>query len=142
MSCQVSSQSRKIQKGIKQVVFRVDKNAVQTARILDYGQKTQRFLSHQDRIDILYAFIVQKVTIQQIALSMDRSYYSIKSIIAAYRKYGHTNRLRNFQQKGYLLSVRSNQRNQFLNTKSNIGILIYDDNDENDDNSEDQPMKM
>ena len=33
----MSNKSKKIQKDIKQVLFRVDKNAITTARILDHG---------------------------------------------------------------------------------------------------------
>ena len=33
----MSNKSKKIQKDIKQVLFRVDKNAIATARILDHG---------------------------------------------------------------------------------------------------------
>ena len=62
----------------------------------DTGDKTEKFLSHQERIDILYAFQVHKVSMQDIALSFNRSYSSIKAVVKAYLNYGHTNRLRNF----------------------------------------------
>ena len=56
---------------------------------------------------MLYSHIVHKVSIRDIAVSLDRSYSCIRCIVAAYKAHGQTNRLRNYMQKESLLDARS-----------------------------------
>ena len=79
---------------------------------LDANDENQSFLSHQERIMIIYEHVVHAKSIKQISLEMHRSYSSIRCIIAAYKKNGNTNRLRNFKEKEKLVAINARLKKQ------------------------------
>lgn len=64
---------------------------------------TKKFITHEQRIDIIYEHKIHGISIRKISKNLERNYSTIFNIVQAYFMHGHTNRMRNYKEKATLL---------------------------------------
>ena len=67
---------------------------------------SKKFITHEQRIGIIYEHKIHGTSIMKISKNMERNYSTIFNIVQAYCDHGHTNRMRNFKEKVTLLKLK------------------------------------
>ena len=68
-----------------------------------YVKKYKHFISHEERISIIYEHKVHGLSIRRISKNLNMNYSTIYNFVNQFIVAGHTNRLRNFKEKESLL---------------------------------------
>ena len=69
-----------------------------------------RVLTHQERIDVIYEYVIHKTAIRTVAKKFDQRYTTVRTIIKSYEKDNRTNRKMNYWTKAtYLKNEKSKQ---------------------------------
>ena len=67
-------------------------------------------MTHQERIDLIYEYVIHKTPIRTVAKTFDQPYTTVRTIIKSYEKDNRTNRLMNYWNKATYLSKENNKR--------------------------------